>query len=150
MLIKSKLILILCLLVLSFGCKKEDSETAGSADANQVKEEVTEALEVTGAYLDKEKDAIMAKANDTYDQLKNDTQQLISDIKESGKANWQELSSGLDKKLASAQQKLSELKEAGKENLQKSSDAFNTAVDELKDAYQKTKAEFEKSEQNTN
>jgi len=141
------LIPILCFAILIFGCRKEDSGMSGSekADANQVKEELSEAAEATGAYLSEQKEAILEQANTTYDQLKNDTQQLISDMKESGKENWEKLSSELDTKLANAQQKLSELKESGDETLQKTNNAFNTATEELKDAYKKAKAEYQKS-----
>jgi uncharacterized protein YicC (UPF0701 family) len=135
--------------VLLSGCKKQDSEPSGGADANQVKQELTEAAQTAGAYLSKEKDALVEQANETYNQLKSDTEQLIADMKESGKENYRQLSSDLDGKLNAAQKKLGELKEAGSDTLQKSSDAFKTAVSELEDAYQKTKAEFEKSEQQT-
>jgi len=139
------LLLILSFVILPLGCKKQDSGTSSSADANQVKEEISEAAEATGTYLNEQKEAILKKANTTYDQLKNDTQQLMADMKEAGKENWQKLSSNLDSKLNATQQKLAELKEAGDENLQKTNNAFNTAIEELKDAYQKAKAEYQKT-----
>jgi ElaB/YqjD/DUF883 family membrane-anchored ribosome-binding protein len=89
----------------------------------------------------------MEKANDKYEQLKNDTQQLLTNMKEAGRENLQEIKSELDSKLNTAQQKFSELKEAGKENLQGTKDAFDTAIDELKDAYQKAKAKYQKSDE---
>ncbi len=58
--------------------------------------------------------------------------------------------SELNKGLIVAKQKLKDLKTAGVDTLQKTSDAFNTAVRDLQDLYNKTKADFEKSKREPN
>jgi hypothetical protein len=143
------LIPILCFAVLHSGCKKEGSagSTSETPDANQVKQQLSQAADTTGAYLNNQKEAILEKANTTYGQLKTDTQQLITNMKTSGQENWEKVSSELDSKLDIAQQKFNDLKEAGDDTLQKTNSAFNAAIEDLKDAYQKAKVEFQKSEE---
>jgi hypothetical protein len=132
--------------VFTSGCKKDTSEPSSDVDIDEVQKEAAEAIVTTDNYLEQEKEKIMEKANQNYNQLKEDTQKLLSDIKQSGKDTWQGAQSELDSKLAALNQKFTDLKESGEENMQKSKDAFNVAVDELKDAYEKTKAEFEKDD----
>ena len=149
MLKKSRLVVAaLCFFVLFAGCKKTDSDKTTDEETKEMKKEMSEAFEATGEYLSEKKKELMKKSSETYDQVKGDTQQLITDIKESGKDKWEDLNAeyNLDEKLENARQKLSELKKAGEENLQDTKDAFDTAIDELADAYQKAKAEYQKGE----
>ena len=86
----------------------------------------------------------MKKANEAYSELEKDTKQLLSDIKDTGKASWQALTDNLNNKLDATKAKYNDLKEAGADNLHATSEAFDVAVEELKDAYKKAKAEFQK------
>ena len=141
-------IIAICFFVLFAGCKKTDSDKAADEETQEMKKEMSEAVDATGKYLSEQKQELMAKSGETYEKVKGDTQQLITDIKESGNAKWENLNAeyNLDDKLENARQKLSELKESGEENLQDTKNAFDTAIDELVDAYQKAKAEYQKSE----
>lgn len=138
-----KTIILVLFLVLISGCKSKDSETSEDVDQNQVKKEWKEATEVTKEYFEKQKENIMNEAKLKYAELEKDTKQLISDIKNSGKSNWEKLNQELDYKLKEAQMHLDEIQKAGKESLQKAQEAFDVAAKELKDAYQKTKTEIE-------
>ncbi len=139
------LILTACCFLLFSGCKKKGTEGATS-EPNDVEQKVSQAVSESGDYLNKQKDVVLQKANSTYDQLKNDTQQLISKMKESGSKDWQTISADLNSKLTVVQQKLGDLKEAGSDAMQKAGDAFNKAVDDLKKTYQNAKSDFEKSQ----
>ncbi len=136
-------ILIVCTLILIYGCKQKDQPNE-TTDVNEVQQDVAEAVETGGSYLQQQKESMMEKVNETYNQLEKDTRQLITDIKDSGNQAWQDMSTQLDEKLNTARQKLTELQEAGKENWQDTKDAFDTAINELQDAYQNVKAEYDK------
>lgn len=141
----SYLIMLLCAMSVLPGCKKTDSEDSETDKGAKAKKEISEAIEATDEYFSEQKDAVMKQAKETYSNLESETRQLIANVKEKGKENAQEISSTLDSKLDSAQQKLEELKKAGKENWGDTEEAFNTAITELKDAYQKAKAKYQDS-----
>ena len=136
--------LILCCLLWISGCKKESPESTSDVSAEQVKNKTMDAVEAGGAYLNQQKEIILNKASETYSQLEKETQQLISKLNTSGKAAWQNVSEDLGKKLNLSKEKLDALKQAGKEDLQKTQDAFNDAAEQLRKAYEKAKAEFQK------
>ncbi len=133
-------------ILLGWGCKRQSDEPPADANSGSVKTEIKEAVDASGDYLKRQKDAIVEKTSEIYSQLDKDTRQLLTDIKESGRETWQKSSVELDAKLAVAKQKFDELKDAGGDNVQKAQDAFNVAIDELKDAYGKTKAEMTKED----
>lgn len=133
-----------CCCVLISGCDNTTPETSEDGDAEQVKREAAEAAETIGTYFNQQKESLMEKTSQTYRQLQDDTQQLMADLKAAGKETWQETSSELDNRLTDLKQKYNAMKDSSGETLQKSKDAFNVAAEELKDAYQKAKAEFQK------
>ncbi|MEJ2647797.1 MAG: hypothetical protein P8016_05230, partial [Sedimentisphaerales bacterium] len=134
--------ILLCIFILP-GCKAKP----GGTDANQVKEKVSEAVETTDSYLAEQKDAAIKKSQETYDNVQKETKELITKIRSSSVQGWQEMSSSLEAKMDTAQQKLDELNEAGQDKVQAAESAFDTAIKELKDTYEKTKAAYEKTEQ---
>ncbi len=140
-------IIFLCLLAgwmfIFAGCKGK----SGGTDANQVKEKVSQAVETTGSYLAEQKDAAIKKSQDAYESTEKETKDLIAKIKNSSVQDWQKMSSDLQAKMDTAQQKLSDFKEASLDKAKAAENAFDTAIKELKDAYQKTKTEYEKSQQ---
>ena len=140
----SLFLLIACCLLWIPGCKKENTESSSNVSAEQVKDKAMEAVEAGGAYLNQQKEMIFNKASETYSQLEKETQQLISQLNASGKEVWQNVSDDLGKKLNLSKEKLDTLKQAGKEDLQKTQDAFNDAAEQLRKAYEKAKAEFQK------
>jgi histidinol dehydrogenase len=125
------------------GCRKDDASTASVPDANEVKEKVAEAADATGAFLTQQSRDFLNGAQETYSQLEGDTQQLLADLKESGKEGWETMSAELEQQRNAAQQKLNELKAASQENWEDTKEAYETAVEELKDTYQKTKAQYD-------
>jgi thiamine biosynthesis lipoprotein ApbE len=137
------LYLFLCCMFILAGCKGKKSE---NSDANDVKKEISQAVDATGDYLKKQKEATVESAKKTYDQLAVETKQLISKIKTSGNQGLVKMTSELENKLDVTEKKFQELKESGKDTWQDTQNAFNTAAEELKQAYNKTKAEFEKSD----
>jgi predicted small secreted protein len=137
--------LVLGCCVLMSGCDNTTPETSDDVDAEQVKTEAAEAAETAGTYFNQQRESLREKANQTYEQLEDDTQYLMTDLKASGKEAWQNTAAELDRRLTDLQQKYNALKDSGGETLQTSRDAFNVAAEELKDAYQKTKAEFQKN-----
>ncbi len=106
--------------------------------------------EQTRENLNQDKEQLVKKAQVTYDRLAADSNQLVMKMKVSGKETWQKANTDLNKGLAVAKQKLNDLKQAGSDTLQKTSDAFDSAADDLEDLYNRTKAEFEKSKQEPN
>jgi hypothetical protein len=128
------------------GCKQEQPESSAGSDANHVKEEIAEAANATGAFLSQQSQEFLDGAQETFSQLEQDTQQLAADLKASGKESWDMMRAELAQKQATAQQKLKELKSASQENWEDTKEAFEVAVKELKDAYQKAKAEFDAGE----
>jgi histidinol dehydrogenase len=138
------LILLLCGIVIFAGCKKSPGSSTPN-DMNELKKEVSKTIQTGSNYFNTQKEAAVKKAQETYTTLANESQQLISNIKASGKETWQDLSSDLDQKLKTANQRLTELKAAGEKDLQKTTDAFNDAIDKLKESYQKAKTEFQKT-----
>jgi hypothetical protein len=138
--------LIFCCLALVSGCNKDTPESPHDVDIDEVQKEAAEAIVTTDDYLRQEKERIMENATQSYNQLKDDAQKLLSDIKQSGKDTLQGAQSDLDSKLEALNQTFTDLKESSEENIQKSRDAFNVAADELKNAYEKTKAEFQKED----
>lgn len=141
---KLLLVILSVCIVITAGCKKKTDQPSSNVSADNVKKEFSEAVDASSDYIQKQKDAIMEKATETYTNLDTQTKQMISDIKDSGKEAWQKTSEELESKLAVAKQKLDELKQSGKENMQDAQDAYNVAIDELKDAYTKTKDEMTK------
>jgi len=125
------------------GCRQEQPESNADTDANQVREEIAEAAEATAAFLSQQSREILDGAEETFSQLEQDTQQLATDLKASGKEGWSTMIADLEQKKTTAQQKLKELKAATRENWEDTQKAFEVAVQELKDAYQKAKAEFD-------
>ena len=144
------LILLLCSIVILTGCKQKNSESRSAADVNEFKSDVSKAIKSGSDYFSIQKEAAVKKAQETYASVEKESQQLISDIKASGKDTWQDLSSDLDQKLKVTNQRLTELKAAGEKDLQKATDAFNDAIKKLKESYQKAKAEFQETNQKTN
>ena len=144
------LALLLCSIVILTGCKQKNPESRSATDANEFKSEVSKAIKSGGDYFNTQKEAAVKKAQETYTTVEKESQQLISDIKASGKEAWQDLSSDLDQKLTVTNQRLTELKAAGEKDLQKATDAFNSAIEKLKESYQKAKTEFQKTNQKTN
>ena len=98
-------------------------------------------METAGTYLNQQKDAIMEKANQSFSQLKTDTEQTIKDLKASGQQAWQDMATELNGKLQAAQQKLDDLKNS--DNFQNAKDAFDTAITELKQSYEKAKTQLQ-------
>ena len=139
------LILLLCGIVIFAGCKQKTPGSSTPNDMNELKKEVSKTIQTGSNYFNTQKEDAVKKAQETYTTLANESQQLISNIKASGKETWQDLSSDLDQKMKTANQRLTELKAAGEKDLQKTTDAFNDAIDKLKESYQKTKTEFQKT-----
>ena len=134
------LIMVSCIVWVS-GCKKENTETASNVNAEQVKEKTAEAVETAGAYMNQQKDALIEKAGQTFSQLQTNTEKLISDLKASGQQAWQDTAAELDSKLKTVQEKFNDLKES--DNFQNAKAAFDAAVDDLKQAYEKAKAQMQ-------
>jgi hypothetical protein len=127
----SCLVSAVCCLFVFPGCSSED--------INETKE-----------YLRDQKDELVKNAQETYDRLHRNTNQLIADMKESGSEAWHNTNAELNEKMIAVNQELNDLKKSGKETLHKTNDAFNRAAGDLEDYYNKTKAKFEKSKQEPN
>ena len=125
------------------GCKKDNSGSSTDTELNQVKKDLSETAADTKDYLAQQKNAFIDKAQESCTQLENETQKLLTDLKTSGKEKWQALSSKLNDKLTVVQEKFKSLKEASAENIEKSKDAFNAAIDDLKQAYEDAKSQFQ-------
>lgn len=136
-----KVLLMASCIVWVSGCKKENTETASNVTAEQVQKETTEAVEAAGTYMDQQKEALVEKAGQAFSQLQTDTETLISDLKASGQQAWQDLAVELDSKLQAAQEKFNDLKET--DNFQTAKAAFDAAVNELKQAYEKARAQMQ-------
>ena len=67
---------------------------------------------------------------------------MASELKAFGNESWNTVRAELEQKQATAKQRLKELKSASQESWEDARKAFEVAVQELKDAYQKAKAEF--------
>ncbi len=130
---KAVLVLLVGCVLAVWGCKKQSDEPSSNADDG-------------AGYLERQKDAVVEKTSGIYSQLDTDTRQLLANIKDSGKEVWQKSSVELESKLAIAKQKFGELQDAGGDNVQKAQDAFDVAIEELKDTYSKTKAEITKED----
>lgn len=137
----TKLLLLICLLAGIAGCKKENTDSTSNVNAKEVEQKANAAMETAGTYLNQQKDAIMEKANQSFSQMKTDTEQAIKDLNASGQQAWQDMATDLNSKLQAAQEKLYDLKNS--DNVQKAKDAFDTAITELKQAYEKAKAQLQ-------
>jgi hypothetical protein len=131
------------------GCRDRNSDS-NIPDTNEVINEVSEAIETSTDYLSAQSQAAIEAAAKNYTDLESDAQKLISEIKNSGADTIQDMGNELDNKLTNAKQKLENLQEASEENYQKATDAYNVAIKELKDAYQKAKTEYEEKDQQNN
>jgi thiamine biosynthesis lipoprotein ApbE len=139
--------LSLCCIFIFTGCKNKKSESSNTTDTNEIKTKVSQTVKATGDYLQKQKDAAVELAQKNYAQMEQETNQLISKIKTSAPQDWEKMTTDLQGKLDLTHKKLQELEGAGKDTWQDTQNAFDAAVKELKQAYQKVKAEFEKPAQ---
>ena len=80
----------------------------------------------------------------TYADLEKETKRLITEIKFSGKENWEKLNLELDSKLKKARLKLEQMQYSRQKDIQESKDEFNHAAKELKDTCRKYKTELSK------
>ena len=127
------------------GCKKNDESGAeGQTAAEKAKEEIKEAGEATGEFLSQQKEQFMEEAQKSYAGLETQTNQLISDLRNETSEKWQQTRADLQKKLQAVKTELDELQQKSGQTWQQSKDELSAALDNLKQAYEKAKAEFQK------
>ena len=88
--------------------------------------------------------AVRKELTEAYRQSLIDAWKRLEQWNEDAREESEELRQELANKIAKTQEKLEELKEATAENWEAARRAFNVAWQELRDAYEKAKAEFEK------
>jgi gas vesicle protein len=131
--------LMLTIVVLSLlaaaGCKKSEPGTM----QEQVKEDVNQAMKTTGEYLAQKKDAAIAQTRETYSKFEGQIQTFLSDLKNQSEEKWQTVKPDIEAKLEIAKQKLNDMNNAGSDKFGEAKKAFDDAMQDLKDTYEKAK-----------
>jgi hypothetical protein len=135
-------------LLLLDGCKKKETTNAEKTDVSgqQVKEKISQAVDTGGDYLAQQKDELVKKAEQTFSNLKSDTQQLLTTLKSETSEKAKAVSADLQDKLDYTDQQLDKLKNAASDKVKDSQKAFDSAIDKLKEAYENAKKEFSESD----
>jgi hypothetical protein len=130
-------------LLLFQGCKK--SEKAGSTGGGmeeQAKQVIPRDVNAGGANLTQQKDAAVKDADQSFSAVKKDTQQLLIDLKKETSERWQAVSADLKDKLDYTGQQLDKLKNTTAEKAKDAEQAFDAAMQKLKEAYDDAKKQF--------
>jgi len=129
------------------GCKKKETTNAEKTDVSgqQVKEKISQAVDTSGDYLAQQKDEAVKKAEQTFSDLKSDTQQLLTNLKNQTSEKAQAVGADLRDKLDYTDQQLDKLKNAAGDKVKDAQNAFDSAMDKLKEAYENAKKEFSES-----
>ena len=122
-------------LLAAAGCKKSQPVTQ-----EQVKEDVKQAVETTGEYLNQKKDAVIPQIKETYFKLEGQVQTFLSDLKKQSEEKWQTVKPDIEAKMEIAKQKLNDLNQAGSDTFDQAKKAFDDAMKDLNDAYEKAKS----------
>ena len=127
------------------GCKRSEEPGSESSNAAQkAKEEIKAAAGATGDYLTEQKDKFMKEAKENYANLETQTNQLIADLKSDTSEKWQQTKADLSEKMQAVQTKLDEVAKKSGRAWEESKGDLSDALDNLKKAYEKAKAEFQK------
>ena len=134
-------------LLLLEGCKKK--ETANTEETKvskeQVKDKISQAVDASGDYLVQQKDQVVKKAEQTFSDLKSDTQQLLTNLKNQTSEKAETVGADLQDKLDYTDQQLDKLKNAAGDKVKDAQKAFDSAMEKLKEAYESAKKEFSES-----
>ena len=142
--------LSICIFSLGFllsGCKRSnEAGSEGQGAAAKAKEGMKEAAQATGQYVSEQKDKFMKEAKESYASLESQTNQLIADLKSNTSEQWQQMKSDLNEKMQVVKTKLDELGQKSGQAWQDSKGELTEALNNLKEAYNKAKAEFQKTD----
>jgi vacuolar-type H+-ATPase subunit H len=134
-------------LLLLDGCKKKEMTNAEKTDVSgqKVKEKISQAIDTGGNYLAQQKDEAVKKAEQTFSDLKSDTQQLLTALKSETSEKAKAVGADLQDKLDYTDQQLDNLKNAVDDKVKDTQKAFDSAINKLKEAYENAKKEFSES-----
>ncbi|MCB2226195.1 MAG: hypothetical protein KQH53_05905 [Desulfarculaceae bacterium] len=113
--------------------------------AEQVKKEAKEAVNTAVAYSKQKQEELMAQAKAQYQELERETSQLMDKAKEkaaAGQDKAKEVLADLQKRQAVVQEKLKAMQSASGKAWEKAKVELDEALQNLKQAYQKAKAEL--------
>jgi ElaB/YqjD/DUF883 family membrane-anchored ribosome-binding protein len=135
-------------LLLLDGCKKKETTNTGKTivSGQQVKDKISQAVDASGDYLVQQKDEIVKKAEQTFSDLKSDTQQLLTTLKSETSEKAKAIGADLQDKLDYTDEQLNNLKNAAGDKVKDAQKAFDSAMDKLKEAYDNAKKEFSGSD----
>lgn len=135
-------------LLLLDGCKKKETTNTGKTDVSgqQVKEKISQAVDTSGDYLAQQKDEAVKKAEQTFSDLKSDTQQLLTTLENETSEKAKAVGADLQDKLDYTDQQLDKLKNAAGDKVKDAQEAFDSAISKLKEAYENAKKEFSESD----
>lgn len=126
------------------GCKRgEEPGAEPNSTGAMAKKEIGEAVEATGQYLSEQKEAFMKQAKQGYSSLESNVNKFMTDFQDENSEKWKQTKAQLNEKMMTAKLKLDELGKESGQTWEQTKQAYNTAVKELKDAYEKAKAEFQ-------
>lgn len=118
-------ILAICFVLALSGCDREnDTEKTNGTDKNM------------------DSKSVVQDAESNYSEMEKKTQDLISKMKESEKAELETGADELQDELNQAKQKFTELQQADQENMQQAREEFNNAINELKQSYEEAQAKM--------
>ena len=113
--------------------------------AQQVKKEAKEAVNTAVTYSKQKQDELIAQAQAQYQELEKETSQLMDKAKEkatAGQDKAKEVLADLQKQQAVVQEKLKAMQSASGKAWEKAKVELEEALQNLKQAYQKAKAEL--------
>lgn len=124
------------------GCGSGDDQ---KVTAQQVKKEAKEAVNTAVTYSKQKQDELIAQAQAQYQELEKETSQLMEKAKEkatAGQDKAKEVLADLQKQQAVVQEKLKAMQSASGKAWEKAKVELEEALQNLKQAYQKAKAEL--------
>ena len=128
--------------------KAEKSETA--VTSMDVKKEVKEAVETAKSYTQQQKEEYLRQIDAKIKEFDREMQELLakakssaSDLKEAGKAKFNQSMEELHNKKQAAADKLNELNSASGEAWEDIKSGMDSAMDELSKAFDRARSNFE-------
>jgi ElaB/YqjD/DUF883 family membrane-anchored ribosome-binding protein len=146
---KSRVMICLVCAGISFGfllsgCKKSGQPGSEPNNTGAVaKQKIGQAVEATGQYLAEQKDTFIEQAKKSYSSLESNTDKLMSQMQNETSEDWQKTKAELNEKMQVAKQKLNDLQNQSGEGWEQAKKAFDDALDELKNAYEKAKTKVQ-------
>lgn len=150
------LIMLIPILVMTLaGCQRNttletpptDNSAATNVTAQEVKQQMGEALQTTRAYVAQNKDRYIAEITQKLHDLDQKITHMSNQVEHASgeqKANENRALNTWQEKRAALEQHLAELKASGEESWQKAQTGLNTAMAELENAYKEVRTNWSK------